>query len=71
MSVTIGLKDLRDNMDEYISRVDNGESLIVMRRSRAVFKLVPPDDNAGWERAVDFTKFKKQGVSLSDVLAII
>ena len=70
----IGLKDLRENMDNYISQVKKGKSFVVVRKSRPIFKIAPLDewgDEGVWERIIDFAKIKKGGVPLSDVLAKI
>lgn len=70
----IGLKELRENMDNYISQVGRGKSFIVVRKSKPVFKLAPFDmwgDEGMWEKVIDFTKIKKGGVLLSDVLSKI
>ena len=70
----IGLKDLRENMDNYISQIEKGKSFVVVRKSKPVFRLAPLDawsDEGAWERIIDFAKIKKGGVSLSDVLAKI
>ena len=70
----IGLKELRENMDNYISQVGRGKSFIVVRKSKPVFKLAPLDmwgDEGMWEKVIDFTKIKKGGVLLSDVLSKI
>ena len=68
----IGLKELRENMDNYISQVKKGRSFVVVRKSKPVFKLTPLDmwgDEGVWEKVVDFTKIKKGGVLLADVLS--
>jgi len=70
----IGLKELRENMDNYISQINKGKSFVVVRKSKPVFKLTPLDtfgDEGVWERVVDFTKIKKGGVSLDDILSKI
>jgi prevent-host-death family protein len=70
----IGLKDLRENMDNYISQVKKGKSFVVVRKSKPVFKLSPLDewgDDGAWEKVVDFTKIKKGEVSLADVVSRI
>ena len=66
----IGLKDLRENMEKYISRVRKGESLTVIRRTEPVFRITPvdSDDESGWETVIDFTKINPDGVSATDVL---
>lgn len=66
----VGLKELRENADIYISEVQKGKSFIVVRRSKPVFKLSPPDEDAElWERVIDFTNIKKGGVELNGLLS--
>ena len=70
----IGLKDLRENMGSYINQVKKGHSFTVIRRSRAVFKVMPVDewgDEGMWESVVDFTKIRKGGVPASEVIAAL
>ncbi|MBI2465903.1 MAG: type II toxin-antitoxin system Phd/YefM family antitoxin [Candidatus Sungbacteria bacterium] len=65
----VGLKDLRSNIDAYITQVDKGRSFIVVRKSKPVFKISPPDEADGlWESVIDFTRLKKGGVRLDDLL---
>ena len=65
----IGLKDLRENMEKYITRVRKGESLTVVRRSEPVFRITPVDagDESGWETIIDFTEIRKGGVPATEV----
>jgi prevent-host-death family protein len=65
----VGLKELRENVESYISKVRKGESFLVVRRSKPVFRISPPESEDEWEEAVDFTKIKKGGVPLADLLA--
>lgn len=66
----IGLKELRENTEAYIKRVNRGESIIVMRRSTPLFRLTPIDaEETGWESVADFTALDENGVSARDVLA--
>ena len=66
----IGLKELRENMESYITRVSKGESITVFRRSTPLFKLTPVDaEEAGWETIVDFTKETGHGVPVEQLLA--
>ena len=44
MAQTIGVRDLRENLSKYINKVDKGEEFVVMRKSEAVFKIVPVED---------------------------
>lgn len=66
----IGLKELREHVATYISRVKKGDSFIVVRRSKAVFRITSPEDDALlWEPVVDLTKIKNGGISLRRLLA--
>ncbi len=68
----IGLKDLRENTEDYIAQIQKGETFIVMKRSMPVFKISPPDECSDfWEPVIDFTKIKKGGVSLKSLLSRI
>ena len=67
----VGLKELREDMETYIARVDQGESFTVVRRSRPVFKIAPVDEDSGWETVVDFTQIDKKGVLAEEVLAAL
>jgi len=71
-SPIIGLKDLRENMDDYIFQINKGRSFVVVRKSKPIFKLSPLDewgDEGVWEKVIDFTKIKKEGVLLEDILS--
>jgi prevent-host-death family protein len=59
MQNIVGLRELRENVGKYAARVARGESFVVMRRSRPMFRIVPVDDEEGWETVVDFTKIPK------------
>jgi prevent-host-death family protein len=66
----VGLKELRENLETYISKVKKGDSFIVVRKSKPVFRISPMDDDASlWEPVIDFTKIKKCGVSITDLLS--
>lgn len=66
----VGLKELRNNIETYIKKVDKGESFTVVRRSEPVFKLSPIyDDESLWETAIDFTKFRKGGVKIDEIIS--
>lgn len=68
-SSIVGLRELRENTEVYIRRVQKGESFIVARRSRPVFKLSPMDEaDEVWETVIDFTEVNKNGVLARDVL---
>jgi prevent-host-death family protein len=68
----IGLKELRENTEAYIKRVQRGESFTVVRRSSPVFRLAPVDtDEMGWESVADFTAVDPRGVSAKDILTAL
>lgn len=64
----VGLKELRQNVDKYIREVKRGNSLIVMRKTVPVFKLSPVNEG-DWEEVIDFTKIRKGGVDIKEVLS--
>jgi len=65
----VGLKELRMNMDSYISRIDKGESITVVRRSQPIFKITPVDDDPLWDTVVDFTSVRKGGIPITEILS--
>lgn len=67
MSQTIGLRELRENFGKYIQEVDKGEEFIVMKKSQAIFKIVPVED-AQWEEVIDFTRFRKRGIEIKELI---
>lgn len=72
MKNIIGLKHLRENIDTYINQIKKGSSFVVVRRSKPVFKIMPIDSEDGrWETIIDFTKIKKGGVRIEDILSRI
>lgn len=68
-NTTVGLKELRENIETYINQVEKGKSFIVMRRSKPVLKISSPDEDELWEPIVDFTKIKRGGVPIADLLS--
>lgn len=64
----VGLRELRENIDTYISQVKRGKSFIVVRRSKPVFKIVSPDEEELWETVADFTKIRKEGIPAKQLL---
>ncbi len=72
MTKVIGLKDLRENTEQYISLLQEGKSFLVVRRSKPVFRVLPVDewgDEGAWETVADFTQLNKRGVPIADVVA--
>ena len=64
----LGLKELRENMQKYASLVERGESFVVVKKSKPLFKLVSPESDEQWETVADFTKINKKGVLATEVL---
>ena len=72
MKNILGLKEFRNNTENYIKKVKKGESFTIVRRSSPVFKISPvEDDELLWEPVVDFTKIKRGGVSANIILNIM
>ena len=64
----IGLKELRENIETYISQIKEGKSFIIIKKSKPVFKIVPPEAEDRWETVIDFTTINKNGISARRVL---
>ena len=67
MENIINLKNLREHMQEYARRVKKGDSFIVFKKSKPLFKISPIDDGL-WEEIIDFTKISKDGVDIKDLI---
>lgn len=67
----IGLRDLRENTEDFISKIKKGWSFLVLRKSKPVFKIVNAEKGSDgeWEEVLDFTKIKKGGVKMSELLS--
>ena len=66
----VGLKELRENIEMYIAKVERGGSFIVVKKSKPVFRISSPEEDPGlWESVIDFTKIKKGGVPIADLLS--
>jgi len=68
MEQIIGLKEFRLNVEKYAKTAQKGSSIIIMRRSKPIFKITPVEDDY-WEEVVDFTCIKKGGVHIDDILS--
>ena len=67
MENIINLKNLRENMQEYAQKVKKGHSFMVFKKSKPLFKISPINEEY-WEEVIDFTKIKKGGVNLKELL---
>ncbi len=68
MQKLLTLNELRQNMQTYIDKVSKGASFTVYRKSEPVFTISPVQESP-WETVVDFTKIKKGGVEINDLLS--
>lgn len=70
MENIIGLKDLRENLPAYEKKVQSGMTFLVMKKAKPVFRLCPvdSDDEDLWEEVIDFTKIKKGGIAIDELL---
>ena len=66
----VGLKELRENMENYASLIKKGKSFIVVKRSKPLFKISSVDEDDGlWETVVDFTRLRKGGIPAEELLS--
>lgn len=69
MDKIIGLKDLRENLPAYAEKISRGDCFIVVKKSKPLFRISPIDeDESLWEDVIDFTKIKKGGVGIRELL---
>lgn len=67
----VGLKELRENFEQYIKQVEKGETVTVLRRSKPLFKMTAVETEEEWETVVDFTKEFGAGVPVTELLSSI
>lgn len=68
MSHTIGVKELRKNLMTYAKHAQAGQSYVVMKHAKPLFKISAVDEDDRWEEVIDFTQFKKRGVDINELL---
>ena len=56
MTKVIGLKELRTNLDIYLNELSKGRSFLVVRRSKPIFKISPPDEDERFTELVEEIK---------------
>lgn len=66
MEEMVGLKELRQNLDKYISKIKRGKSLVVLRRSKGLFRIIPLEEE--WETVIDFTGFFDRGIRVDELI---
>jgi len=67
----IGVKELRENLESYVNKINKGMSFTVVKRSKPVFNITPIEVDENWEEVVDFTKIRKGGVKIDEILSRI
>ncbi|MBI2278668.1 MAG: hypothetical protein HYU81_01230 [Candidatus Brennerbacteria bacterium] len=68
MESVIGLKEFRMNLEKYARAARRGIPIVVMRRSKPIFRVSQVEDDH-WEEVIDFTKISKGGVNINDLLS--
>lgn len=74
MKNIVGLKELRENTEKYISQIGKGKSFTVVRRSRPIFRLVPVDefgDEGEWETILDLSGGKEASITAGQLLDVM
>jgi antitoxin (DNA-binding transcriptional repressor) of toxin-antitoxin stability system len=71
MDKLIGLKEFRENVEFYTKKINQGQSFIVLKKSKPIFKLSPVYEEETWETIIDFTNIKKGGVPIQDIVKAI
>ena len=70
MENTVGLKKLRENLPSYAEKVKKGQTFVVMKKSSPIFRISPVNDNEQlWEEVIDFSKIKKGGVEIEELIS--
>ena len=59
--------ELKENEAELAEKISKGESFVVFRKSKPIFEISPVGDGL-WEEVIDFTKIKKGGINVKDIL---
>ncbi len=67
----VSVKELRQNLVSYVNKIDKGMSFVVVKRSKPIFNITPIQTDENWEEVVDFTKIKKGGVKIDEILSRI
>ena len=66
----IPFKDFRINAEKYIKALEKGMSFVVVKRSKAIFRLEPMGEK--WETLIDFTDGgKKKGMKIEKFISAL
>jgi len=69
MKNVIGLRELREKTQGLISKIEKGASFLVLKKSKPIFRVVPVDEDEQWEEVINFTKIKRGGVNIKEILS--
>lgn len=62
----VGLKEFKLNAEKYVEEARKDE-VIVFKRSKPLFRVTPLDEEP-WEEVIDFTKIRKGGIDIDELL---
>lgn len=68
MNNLIGLKEFRENVEAYTKKVNQGQTFVVLKKSKPIFKISPIDESE-WEEVLDLTKIKKGGINIHELIS--
>lgn len=68
MEQIINLKAFREDTAKYLDQIEKGKTFVVFKRSKPAFKITPIDDEGEWETLIDFTKIRKGGIPVEELL---
>lgn len=68
MDKIVGLKEFRQDVDKYVKYAQKGDTVLVVKKSKPFFRIGSPEDER-WETLIDFTKIKKGGVDIDEILS--
>jgi len=70
MEQVIGLKEFRGSVRIVERNVNRGRSYIVLRKSKPLFRVAPLNEDGGaWETIADFTRIRRGGIPIRELLS--
>lgn len=64
----ISLKEFRQDVAKYAAKVAKGQSLVVTKRAKPMFRVEAVHESE-WEEVIDFTKLRRGGVDVDELLS--
>ena len=68
MENIVGLKEFRMNVEKYARTAQAGTPVIVMRRSKPLFRISPMEEE-NWEVVADFTDVRRGGINIKEIIS--